>query len=210
MSTYNCIGVVVKHSKFNDSDRLIKLLTSQDGLLDVIVKGARKITSKKGGSIDLLNQISAQIAKGESLDILTEVEIIDDYASIKKDLFKISLAYYLTELLVSSEYDGFECSKIFKELIITLDRLKKSRSKLTAVLILKTFELQYLELTGYKMQNKNLNDVQDLFDIISSNNLENLLKIKYNTETVRKLSDSIQSYTETVLERKFKKVNLLA
>ncbi len=209
MSTYNCIGVVVKHTKLNDSDKIIKILTNQYGLLDIVVKGARKTTSKKGGSIDLLNQVSAQIAKGKTIDILTEVEVINDYLSIKSDLFKVTLAYYLSELLLSSEYDEIECGKIYKNLLVTLDRLEKSKSKILAVLVLKTFELQYLGLIGYKMENNNLQDVQELFDVLSSNNLENLSKIKYNTEIVKKLSDLIQNYTETVFERKFKKVNLL-
>lgn len=209
MSTYNCTGVVVKHIKLNDSDKIIRILTSQYGLLDVIVKGARKTTSKKGGGIDLLNQISAQVAKGKTIDILTEVEVINDYLSIKSDLFKVTLVYYLSELLLSAEYDELDCSRIYKNLLLTLDRLAKSKGKMIAVLVLKTFELQYLTLIGYKMQDNNLQDVQELFDVISSNNLENLSKIKYNTRVVKKLSDVIQNYTETIFERKFKKVNLL-
>jgi len=210
MPTYSCNGVVIKQSKFNDSDRLVKLLTQHQGLVDVIVKGARKITSKKGGSMDLLNHVSAEIAKGKSLDILTDVVTINDYLGIKKDLFKVGIVYYLVEVLVSYEYDNQECGLIFERLLITLDRIEKSKSMLTSVLVLKSFELYYLDIIGYKMQSKDLGRTQQLFEVLASNSLESLAKLKYNTEIVKELSDSIQNYTETVLERKFRKVNLLA
>jgi len=209
MVSGNLKGIVIKHIRLNDSDIIIKILSLHNGLIDAIVKGARKIPSKKGGSVDLLNHILAHIVNGKSLNILTEVEVVDDYLSIKKDLFKVSLVYYLFEILVSAEYDEIECSKIYLNLIIVLDRLKKSKSKLTSVLVIKIFELQYLELTGYKMQIPDKLEFKDLFEAVSTNNLEKLINIKYNAKSVKKLSDAVQVYTETVMDRKFKKVNLL-
>ena len=209
MPSYSCKAVVIKHTKINDSDRIIKLLSAEYGVVDAIVKGARKITSKKGGNIDLINLVSVQISKGKSLDIVTEAEVINDYIDLKKDLFKIGLAYYLTEILSHFEYDNASGSKLFNRLVLTLDRIDKSKSKLTSVLVLKSFELGYLEMNGYKMPRPEIKEVQELFDILSTNNLENLLKIKYNAEMVKKLSDVIQDYSENVLEKKFKKVNLM-
>jgi len=209
MASGNLSGIVIKHTRLNDSDIIIKILSLNKGLVSAIVKGARKIPSKKGGSVDLLNHIQAHIVNGKSLDILTEVEVINDYLSIKKDLFKVSLAYYLFEILASAEYDEIECSKIYTNLIIVLDRLRKSKSKLTSVLVVKIFELQYLELTGYKMQIPDKFEFKDLFKAVATDNLEKLRKIKYNSESVKRLSDAVQIYTETVMDRKFKKINLL-
>mgnify|MGYP003325963639 CR=1 FL=1 len=51
-----------------------------------------------GGHIDVMSKVNAYISLGENLSNLSQVEIIDNYSLLKKDLSVISIGFYLLEL----------------------------------------------------------------------------------------------------------------
>ena len=46
------------------------------------------------------SQIKFSAAKGKNLDILTEVEIIDGYDVLRKDLKKVSVGFYFCNIVL--------------------------------------------------------------------------------------------------------------
>ena len=81
-----------------ESDRLLTILTREVGLVRAVAMGSRKHNSSLGGRSGLFVVNELLIAKGRSLDKLTQAETIESYPGLSQDLRKLTAAQYLAEL----------------------------------------------------------------------------------------------------------------
>ena len=81
-----------------ESDRLITLLSPELGKLRIMVRGARKVTSKLGGHLDVLNRVIINFSEGRTFYLATGAQAQEAFGSIKKDLDRTAMALYLSEL----------------------------------------------------------------------------------------------------------------
>jgi len=79
-------GFVIRRINFGDSHRFITLFTKNNGKVEVVAKGVRKITSKRASSVELLNLIEFQSVHTSKNFILTEVKLLDSFENLKQDL----------------------------------------------------------------------------------------------------------------------------
>lgn len=93
------LGIIVFQVRFGEADKLVKILSRHHGLIAVIAKGARRLTSKKSSHLDNLNLISFSTNRGHSPQYLSQVETVNAFPSIKADLKKVRTAFYLLEVL---------------------------------------------------------------------------------------------------------------
>ncbi|OGD09704.1 DNA repair protein RecO [Candidatus Amesbacteria bacterium RIFOXYB1_FULL_44_23] len=108
-------GVIIKRRNFGESDRIITLYTLEKGKVTLKANSVRKLTSKRAGSLELFNLVKVGRAKGRgNFDVITEVEIIDSYASWKKHLGRINIAYQLCEVIDKLTPDNQPQPQIFK------------------------------------------------------------------------------------------------
>lgn len=56
-------AIVLRRADYGEADRLLTLLTPERGKLRVLAKGARKITSRKAGHIELFTQTQVLLAR---------------------------------------------------------------------------------------------------------------------------------------------------
>ena len=54
--TYKTEGIILKRINFGEADRILTSYTKHFGKISLLAKGVRKITSRKGGNIELFNQ----------------------------------------------------------------------------------------------------------------------------------------------------------
>jgi len=57
-------AVVLRHADFGEADRILTLFTRQLGKTRAIVKGARKITSRKAGHLEPFTHVRLQLLGG--------------------------------------------------------------------------------------------------------------------------------------------------
>lgn len=84
--------------RMRDADRLVTVLTPSLGKLKLTVRGARRLTSKLGGHLDVLNRAHLAIAIGHTFDVVTGAESAESFAEVKADLSRLAEALYLMEL----------------------------------------------------------------------------------------------------------------
>ena len=96
--SYKTEGVVLRASPVLEADRLVTVLTPSLGKLMVTVRGARRIKSRLGGHLDVLNRVSLVLALGHRFDVVTGAESAESFASLKGDLERLAAALYLSEL----------------------------------------------------------------------------------------------------------------
>ena len=79
MPTYSAEAIVLRRANFGEADQVVTLLTRFQGKIPAVAKGVRKMGSRKGGNLDLLNHIKAHLAEGKNMDLITEVDLISAF-----------------------------------------------------------------------------------------------------------------------------------
>lgn len=148
---YNSDAVILRRSNFGEADRLLTVFTADRGKLRLVAKGVRKTKSRKAGHVELFMHTSLQIAKGRTLDLITQADTVESFRALHEDLDKLSQAYYLAELIDQFTEETDASFPIFELILLTLARLNDG-SLAEQFLALRYFELKLLHLTGYQPQ----------------------------------------------------------
>ncbi len=144
---YRTEAIVLRRSDFGEADRILTLYTPRFGKRRAIAKGVRKTTSRLAGHIELFTRVQLMLAEGRNLDIVTQAQIVAPYRALREDLERISLAYYVAELLDKLTTDEEGQSPAYPLLAETLDALDTAARPELAV---RRFELRLLALVGYR------------------------------------------------------------
>lgn len=138
-------GVVISEIPYKETSKIINVFTS-DGIIGIIAKGAYKPNNKY---INLTNKLTYgvfHINKRIGLSSLIEVDIVDNLKNIKKDLYKISYATFITDL--ASQVYKHDNNSIIYDLYIA--SLLKINEGFDPMVISNILELKLLEYLGIK------------------------------------------------------------
>jgi DNA repair protein RecO (recombination protein O) len=79
VSLYRDEGVVLRTQKLGEADRIVTLLTRNNGRVRAVGKGVRRTTSRFGARLEPFMHVDCQFATGRTLDIVTQAETIAPY-----------------------------------------------------------------------------------------------------------------------------------
>lgn len=146
---YRTEAIILRRRDFGEADRLLTLYTPELGKLKAIAKGVRKPTSRKGGHVELFTHSRLLIARGRTLDIVTQAETIEAFLPLREDLWRTTHAYYAAELLDRFTKEGIENRPLFDLLRAVLGWLSREADLNLAT---RFYELHLLALVGYRPQ----------------------------------------------------------
>ena len=76
---YRDDGVVLRTQKLGEADRIITVLTRQNGRVRAVARGVRRTKSRFGGRLEPFTHVDVLIHPGRSLDIIMQAEVIRAY-----------------------------------------------------------------------------------------------------------------------------------
>jgi DNA repair protein RecO (recombination protein O) len=115
-----------------------------------VVKGARKITSRKAGHLEPFTQVKLQLSRGRDLFIVTQADTIDAYLPLRENLILTGNASYVVELLERFVYEEEGANPtLFRLLADTLRRLAETGDTWLAV---RYYEMRLLDYLGFRPQ----------------------------------------------------------
>ncbi|WP_149202807.1 DNA repair protein RecO [Actinotalea subterranea] len=79
MSLYRDEAIVLRAQKLGEADRIVTLLTRQNGKVRAVGKGVRRTSSRFGSRLEPFMLIDVQLYTGRSLDVVTQVETLGPY-----------------------------------------------------------------------------------------------------------------------------------
>ncbi|NEQ70739.1 MAG: DNA repair protein RecO [Symploca sp. SIO2D2] len=123
--TYKATGINLKSIPLGEADRLVTILTREYGLIRAVAPGARKQKSKLGGRTGLFVVNQLLLAKGRSLDKITQAETLESYPGLSKDLGKLAASQYLAELVLYHALSEQPQEELFELLNEHLRRLEQ-------------------------------------------------------------------------------------
>jgi len=91
-------AIVLSRFDYGEADRIMTLFTPAHGKLKAIAKGVRRTTSRLGGSLEPLAELRVALARGRTFDVVTQVEVVHAWLSLRDSLESAATAWYLAEL----------------------------------------------------------------------------------------------------------------
>jgi DNA repair protein RecO (recombination protein O) len=152
MSSYRAKAIILKAYKLGEADKIVKLYSQKNGLIDAVAKGARKIKSKFGGRLELFNFVDLELASGKSLDIITGAEILKNFSNIPLDFNKFIFCQLISEIVLKMHLHTNEASPVlFKLIYICFNEIDSlPEDDISAVEKIACFFIaKFLKITGY-------------------------------------------------------------
>ncbi|MDS3862424.1 DNA repair protein RecO [Thermosynechococcaceae cyanobacterium BACA0444] len=98
--TYKAVGINLKAMPLGESDRLLTVLTRDQGLLKLVAAGARQPKSKLGGRTALFVVNHLLIRPGRTLDKIAQCELIYAYPRLSQHLTTLAAGQYVAEIVL--------------------------------------------------------------------------------------------------------------
>ena len=173
---YSSEAIILQRRNYSEADRIITLFTKDYGRLTILAKGVRKPSSRKRGSLEVFSRIKFSAARGKGFDLMTESELVDAYVDIRKDMKKVSVAYFMLETARRLTEEEEQQREFYAYLLQSFDRLvttEKLRS------FRKSFIRESLTIMGFWPDGKELED--------PDSELEKVVEREMTTKRVGKL-----------------------
>ena len=178
--TYKTEGIILKRINYGEADRILTIYTKHYGKIRALAKGVRRITSRRGGNVELFNQAVLFLNKGKNLDLLTEAQVVNSFKSWRRDLKKVTVAYYFCELVDKLTPEEQPNQAVFQLLSNYLDKISTaSLPELT-----RSFEETLLRELGFGVPEELRRSSNSLRDYI-----ESITEKKLNSQDIAKELD---------------------
>ena len=169
--SYSDEGIVLARRNYSEADRILSIYTKNHGRGTFLAKGIRRPVSKKRGHLEIFSQIRFQAVHGKGLDLLTEAETIDGFNQTRKNLKKVSLAYYFMEVVGRITREGQSHPELFNLILEYLDQLKIEKELKRLRL---DFLLKLLTVSGYWPKGKALPNPDEKLEEVIERNLSSV------------------------------------
>jgi len=141
-------GIILKRRDFGEADRMLTVFTPSHGKIDVLAKGARKLTSTKMGHVELFTRVDLLINAGREFGIVSQAEMIEGFQPLREDLTRGAYAAFAAELLDRFVEQGEEEPRALYTLLDeTLTRIAHEPDPRLAVIF---YEVHLLGYVGYR------------------------------------------------------------
>ena len=145
---YKDEGIVLKTTKLGEADRIVTLMTRENGKIAAVAKGVRKPKSRWGARLEPFTHVHLMLYKGRNLDTITGADIVDSFDRVRQDYVRLMSAAALVEVVEKITPDRERSVQTYTLLLHGL------RSLLTdgAETLVPAFLVKLLSVSGYHPQ----------------------------------------------------------
>jgi len=139
-------GLVLRTRPLGEADRLVTLLTGEEGKFEAVAKGARKMKSKLAAGVDIFSYGHYTFHRGKTWPVITSQDSIEQFTWFRDNPQLYPYGIYMGELvdrLVSGEEP---CTSTFN---LLLEGWRLLGSCDDSYIICRSFELKLAHLAGY-------------------------------------------------------------
>lgn len=141
-------GIVLKERSVGEQDKFIDILTQDSGVLEISVKGAKKINGKSASSAQLFAYSKFCVQQRRDQLYLNSSEPIHIFYGLRDSLTGLSLASYFADMLrfcCTENYSGNgDVMRLFLNTLHYLEKKSRSEAMLKSI-----FELRLLSEIGF-------------------------------------------------------------
>lgn len=90
-------GIVLRSYPFGEADRVVVLLSPNNGKIRTVAKGVRKTKSRFGGRLEPFTHVDLVLYEGRNLDTITQVAMLEPFPRLREDLDAVVAAGTMVE-----------------------------------------------------------------------------------------------------------------
>lgn len=96
--TYRARAIVLDRTKLGEQDLIVTMLGRDGAQLRAVAKGARKPGGRLASRVELFCEVDLLLARGRSLDVVSEATLSDPHVKIRGDYERLAAASALAEV----------------------------------------------------------------------------------------------------------------
>lgn len=148
MGCVNYKGIVIREINTGEADKIITVLTAEEGKISIAAKNARRPKSSLSAGTQLLCFSDYMLFKGKELYNMSCCEVLEPNYEIRNDIVKLTYCSHILELIQDNVQEGEPSQRILQLLLNTLYVIAKTDKSLE--LVTRVFELRLMALLGYE------------------------------------------------------------
>jgi DNA repair protein RecO (recombination protein O) len=141
-------GIVLKYTNLGEADKILTILTRNNGKIKAIAKGCRKPKSSLLSSSEIFVFSEFVLYKGTNFYHISQAVTRETFYNIRKDLLKLSYATYFAELAEAVSEEELPSERLFLLLAKALYYL--STGEIPMGLIHLGYQLKLMDISGYR------------------------------------------------------------
>ncbi len=140
------VGIVIRERPIGEKDKVVTILTKDIGVIEAIVRGVRNTKSRLLSGVSLFTYSEFVINEGKNNLYINDASEKNSFHSVSDDIEKMSLVFYLAELVKVLNPTGDESNDFLRLFLNSLYLISNSERSLT--LVKSVFELKACEYIG--------------------------------------------------------------
>ena len=143
----NTQGLIIREQTIGESDRLVTVLTRDEGVLRAFARRAKNLKDSKNSATGLLCYSRLSLYEGRDKYIINDAFPIEVFFGLRKDLASLALAQYFCELAFELVPEKVESEDYLRLVLNALHFLCENTRP--GALLKPIVELRMLTLSGY-------------------------------------------------------------
>ncbi len=140
-------GIILQTRVMEEEDRLITVLTENEGVITAYGKGARRFKTKLASATEALSYSELVLFRNKDQYILDGASTLHIFFGLRSDILKLALGCYFGQLTVDLAPRGGPAGEYIRLLLNTLSFLENG--KRPAQQLKPLYELRLLSMSGY-------------------------------------------------------------
>lgn len=207
MPVFSTEGIIVRRSNFGEADRILTIVTPFKGKIKAIAKGVRRITSRRGGNVELLNHVKLQVFQGKGMNILTEAESLETFPKIKSELILSAYGSHIAELVERLLPEEQPNPQSYNLLVVVLSLLENNPRQI----FIRAFEIKLLTVLGFwSLDQIDTNpEIKNILQKLQRSSWEEIESMTITSQQALELERILRYYIEKILESSLKSIEVI-
>lgn len=148
MNRLECQGIVIYKEDYSEADARIVVFTDSVGIMNLYIKGIRKTKKRDIAAVDILSYSKFSLIRKNEMYNLSDFELINDFTEIKKDLEKLSLVFYVLDVVKKIFLEEEPRKAEFNLLKNVLNYIETENKKENQLLVIAFFLFKIIKSEG--------------------------------------------------------------
>lgn len=148
MGLYNAEAIIIRTRDFDEADKILVMLTREEGKISAVAKGARRPRGRYAAAAQIFTQVKAALFHGRNLDTLSQVEIVESFRNLREDLLRMAYGSYICEIMDEMLREKQRSESAYLLLLTTLHLL--NAMEMDPEPIRRAYELKLFSILGFR------------------------------------------------------------
>lgn len=149
MSLFETEGVILKTYSLSEADKIVLILTEKHGIVRGVAKGAKRLKSRFGGSLEPFTIVQGSFFQKEERELVSirQIELVKSYFELISEPQRLEKFSYLVDLTVDFAPPHDPNENLYRMVKACLENAANSPEFLDIIILY--FEFWLLRLGGY-------------------------------------------------------------